>query len=55
MKKIILAALLLCLFIACTKEPAPAKKQSIADDPVDAKIYDTIPVPIPKGDTSYPG
>lgn len=56
MKKIFSAVLLLCLSIACTKEPAPVKaKIQTADDPVDPKIYDTIPVPIPVGDTSYPG
>lgn len=56
MKKIFSAALLLCLAIACTKEPAPVvKKLKTAVDTVDSKVYDTIPVPIPVGDTSYPG
>lgn len=54
MKKVIPAAMLLCLFIACAKQPPPiVKKPTITDVPVDEKIYDTIPIPIPVDTTSW--
>jgi hypothetical protein len=54
MKKVLLAAMLLCLFIACTKEPAPiVKRTTITDAPVDEKIYDTIPILIPQDSSTF--